>query len=109
VPGTEDFSKFDDQCLEGFLICHFGRAKLGGLLPNKNAGVQENRRIRHGGRAMITRGYELWEQIGKPDPTKMSEGVAQPEGVVEPIEIPLPKGILIWLNHFVSRPATFLS
>ena len=93
LPGTREFSRYEDRCLEGFLICKFGLGKYGGRLANKIQGL--NLRT-SAGRAGVEVGRALFEKIGSPDinfgpkPEPLSETVFNPT-VIDPevnIEIP---------------------
>ncbi|HEY0381484.1 MAG TPA: RHS repeat domain-containing protein [Candidatus Elarobacter sp.] len=74
IPGTANFTKWQDRCLEGFLIATCGTRKNGGRLNNRINGVNPKTAM---GRAMLTEGADLFESLGLPAPL---DDVGQPIG-----------------------------
>lgn len=64
IPGTENFTKWQDTCLEAFLIFSCGVAKKGGTLNNQINGADPNTPL---GRAQLTEGAELADKLGIKD------------------------------------------
>ncbi|HZO93088.1 MAG TPA: DUF6531 domain-containing protein [Candidatus Baltobacteraceae bacterium] len=61
--GTRDQSKYDDICLEGFLIRCMGLKSKGGSLPNKR---EEIGRRNPNEEEMLRHGEEIHERLGSP-------------------------------------------